>query len=225
MIEQMAQTSTLSRYRQRLSSEDAAVVFIDFNVALMLGCQNLPVETLRQNAVSLGLVARSADMPVVFAGGDGETPLGPMLPELRALFPDSEIVERYTVSAWDEPRFRDAIAATGRRKLVMAGITSDVCLVGPALGALSDGYDVYVPLDVCGTWDARTEWTQAIRLSQAGAVVTNWISVAGELAVSWGREPGTSLLRIMTDRFGPIAMAHQTTDLYPNVWKPSVAAA
>ena len=118
-----------------------------------------------------------------------EGPNGPLMPELLEMFPDVASVYRPgPINAWDDPNFVRAVEATGRRKLVMAGVTTDVCLMFPALSALAAGYDVYAVYDASGCWDAMSGLASILRLNQASAIAVNWAVIAAGLQSDW-RKP------------------------------------
>jgi nicotinamidase-related amidase len=107
---------------------------------------------------------------------------GPLLPELVAMLPDAPVIHRNgPINAWDDRAFVQAVEATGRRKLLIAGCTTDICLMFPALSALQAGYDVYGVIDASGTWSPLDQQIAVLRLVQAGVVVMNTANVLAEL--------------------------------------------
>jgi nicotinamidase-related amidase len=98
---------------------------------------------------------------------------GPTIPELTQALPAISIINRTTVSAFDEPRFAKAVEATGRRKLIIAGVSTEVCLAFPAIYATGIGYDAYAVIDASGTFSETKRITGLLRMVQAGVVVTD----------------------------------------------------
>jgi nicotinamidase-related amidase len=135
------------------------------------------------------------------SGGDGQN--GPFMGELRAMFPKNEVVDRTLINAWDDPSFVNAVKKTGRKKLLMAGITTDVYLTFPALQAVAEGFDVYAILDASGTWNSLIEQAAMMRMAQAGVKLTTWVAVSAELQRDWATPTGPSLGRLYFDRLAP----------------------
>ncbi len=125
------------------------------------------------------------------------------MPEIVEMYPDVEIINRSMVSAWDEPKYVAAVEKTGRKKLIMAAITTDVCLLFPAIAAVQAGYDVYAVIDASGTWGAQAELASITRMTQAGVKMTNWVSVAVELLRDWSQPIGSSLAKVFGERLIP----------------------
>lgn len=104
------------------------------------------------------------------------------MPELLEMFPDAPMISRPGwINSWEDPNFKAAVEATGRKKLIMAGVTTDVCLYFPVISALAEGYDVYAVYDASGCWDMLSQLTSCMRLQQAGAIVCNWTVIAAML--------------------------------------------
>jgi nicotinamidase-related amidase len=158
------------------------MVFIDHQAAIMAGIGDIDPVRFRNNVLALAKIARLHGIPAVLSDNMPEGFAGPLLPELVELLPDAPIIHRDgPINAWDDPAFVAAIEATGRRKLVIAGCTTDICLMFPALSALEAGYDVYGVIDASGTWSALDQQIAVQRLVHAGVVVMNTANVLTEL--------------------------------------------
>lgn len=165
-----------------LTAENAALVLIDYQPSLVEGTYSIDRDVLINNVVAMAKAAKLYDMPVVLstigvtAGYQQDT-----VPELKDLLTGIKSIDRHTVDAWDSPEFRAAIEATGRKKIIMAALWTEVCLVFPALNMLLGGYEIYALSDVSGgtTVDAHERAMQ--RLIQAGAVPVTWEAVMAEL--------------------------------------------
>lgn len=193
-------TQDLTRYRERLTADNCAVLLIDHQTGTMLGVQDIRLDQFRGNVLALAGTAKTHSLPVVLTASFAEGPNGPLMPELLELFRDAPVVYRPgPISAWDDPNFVAAVEKTGRKKLIMAGVTTDVCLMFPVLQALAAGYEVYAVYDASGCWDQMSELVSCLRMSQAGAVVCNWAAVCADLQADWRRPTAAGTLGVFKD--------------------------
>ena len=188
---------------ERLTPENAALLLIDHQTGLMLGVGTLEPTKLRNNALAFAELGKVFNLPTVVTTSASDGPNGPLMAEIAAMYGKDNVINRHMVSAWDDPKFVAAVEKTGRRKLIMGAITTDVCLLFPALAATAAGYDVYAVADASGTWDALSEQASLLRLSQAGVKVCNWVSVAAELLRDWSGPYAKGVGQLLTDRLGP----------------------
>ena len=189
-----------TRYLERLTADNAAMLLIDHQTGTMLGVQDIRLDQFRSNVLALAKTAKVHGLPTVLTASDAEGPNGPLMAELIAMFPDVNPVYRPgPINAWDDPAFVAAVEATGRRKLVMAGVTTDVCMMFPALSALAAGYEVYAVYDASGCWDQMAELVACMRLSQAGCIVCNWAAITAELQSDWRRPTAEGTLGVFND--------------------------
>ena len=171
-----------NRYNpEPLNSNNAAVVFVDNQVGLMTGIRDYPIAELKHNIVGLAKAARALDLPIVTTTTSSETLWGPAIPELQAALPEQTFIDRTTVNAWDDPRVEAAIRATGRDKLIFAGLSLEVCAAFPAMRAVREGFDAYVAVDASGTFDYTKRETGIVRLVQSGVVVADAASLMIEI--------------------------------------------
>ena len=185
-----------NRYLEPLTPDNAAMLLIDHQTGTMLGVQDIKLSGFRSNVLGLAKTAKVHELPTVLTASYAEGPNGPLMPELLEMFPDVQPVYRPgPINAWDDPNFVRAVEATGRRKLIMAGVTTDVCLMFPALSALAAGYDVYAVYDASGCWDSMSELASILRLNQAGAITVN----AAGLQSDWRKPSAEGTLATMHD--------------------------
>ena len=173
-----------SDYLQQLTPDNAAVLFIDSQTTLTLGVQSIDTTLLKTNTEGLAKLAKIFELPVVLTttGGGAGGPSGGLLKGITDTFPDVEPINRMgNLNAMDDPRFAAAVKAIGRGKLILSGITTDFCLVYPALSLIAAGYHVFVPIDASGSWTSAINDAALKRLIQAGATPTNVQSIFGEL--------------------------------------------
>ena len=177
----MTTSESQTGLHEELTPDNAAMLLIDHQAGLFLGVQSMNQQVLKNNVIALAKTAKVFNLPTVLFTSSAKGPNGPTIPEIIELFAGHEIHDRSPINLWNDPKCRTAVEQTGRKKLIMAAITTDVCLVFPALSALKAGYDVYAVIDASGTWSPVAELASMLRLTQAGAIVTNWIAIAAEL--------------------------------------------
>ena len=183
-----ASTSPAERadVHQFIDPADTALVLLDHQSGILPTVTDLTPAELRNNVVALAKAARAFDLPAVLTSSAPDGPNGPLLPELVATLPEAPNVARPgQINAWDDREFRTAIQATGRRTLIMAGTVSSVCLMFPAIDAVANGYRVYGVVDASGTWSKMASDAAIARLTQAGVIVTDTLSVLAELQRDW----------------------------------------
>lgn len=200
------------RDEDRLTPQNAALVMIDHQTGLLSACRDIPAEQLRANILALARIGKIFNLPVVLTQGGhgGKSVSGPLMHELVELFPEVQIVDRHHVNAYDDPTFRAALVQTGRRKLIMAGCTTDVCLTFPAISAAADGYDVYGVIDASGNWDLLTTQAAMIRMSQAGVIPTNWVAIWAELLRDHDAPQDAQVMEVLGDAIPAIGLIANT---------------
>jgi nicotinamidase-related amidase len=191
----------------RLDPANAVFLPIDYMHGLMSACRSIEPGQLRNNALALTKVAKLFGLPT-FGTGDrsGRTYLGAEMSEIEFLIPDMRFFNRSTVGAWEAPGYAEAVRATGRRQLVMAGITTEQCVTFTAQSALAEGYQVHVVLDASASLDARSEAAAIARLTAMGATVTTWSPMAAELLGDFARPEAVGLIRIYSEHQGSLRM-------------------
>jgi nicotinamidase-related amidase len=125
--------------------QDSALLLIDRQVGTMQLVKNIPYEVVKQNAIALAKTAKILNIPVILTSSQEGNMQGALLPELQEILPAAfaaRVQREGIVNAWNDPNFSAAVAATGRKNLIMAGVTTSVCLVYPALSAIEAGYNV-----------------------------------------------------------------------------------
>src|SRR5213596_763566 len=132
---------------QPLTSENAAVVLVDHQVGLMTGVRDYSTGELKHNVIALATAAKALQLPIIVTTTARDSLWGPTFPELVEALPGVEIIDRSSVNAFDDERVARAVAATGRKKLIFAGISLEVCAAFPAITAVGRGLDAYVAVD------------------------------------------------------------------------------
>jgi nicotinamidase-related amidase len=174
------ETKIPTRYQERLTSDNAALLLIDHQVGLFTGVRDIPVGELKHNVVALAKAARVLGVPTIVTATSPEM-WGPIIPELTEALHGVSIIARTTVNAFDDDRFAEAVKAANRKKLVIAGVSTEVCLALPAIRATSLGYDAYGVIDASGTFSETKRITGLLRMVQAGVIVIDYATVAVEI--------------------------------------------
>jgi nicotinamidase-related amidase len=187
---------------------DTALLLIDHQVGTMQLIRNIPLADARRNALALAKAARILGMPVILTSSQEDRVQGPLLPELAEILPGpfaARIQRAGIVNAWSDPAFKGAVEATGRRNLIMAGVTTDVCLVFPAIDAADEGFRVQAVMDASGSpFDLSEDMAQR-RMAAAGVVLTATNTAIAELAQDWSTPHGQQLIQLLfTDVIPPI---------------------
>src|SRR5579872_3569143 len=180
--EDMKQKTGMIRkeYYETLTPENAAFVLLDHQIGLYTGVRDIPIDELKHNIIGLVKAMKVFKIPFVITT-TSEKMWGPIIPELQELLKEYTIIERTTVNAWDDQRVADAIKKTGRQKLIMTGISTDVCLAFPAITAVKKGYDVYGVIDASGAFTVKQGELGVIRMMQAGVKTVGYSDVAVEM--------------------------------------------
>jgi nicotinamidase-related amidase len=169
-----------------LDPNDAVVLLLDHQTGLFQTVKDVPVDDLRRNTIVLAKLAELAKVPVITTASEPNGPNGPLMPELAAAAPNARYVARKgEVSAWDNADFVQAVEATGRKTLILAGVWTSVCVAFPALQAQADGYRVYFVTDASGDPSEMASRTTLARLTQAGIVPLTTNAVMSELQRTW----------------------------------------
>src|SRR5258708_32231481 len=166
---------------QPLTSENAAVILVDHQVGLMTGVRDYSTGELKHNVVALAKAAKALKLPIVVTTTARDSMWGPTFPELVEALPGIKIIDRSTVNAWDDPKVAAAIEATGRQKLIFAGVSLEVCAAFPAITAIGKGYEAYVPVDACGTFSQAKHEAGLLRMQQAGVILSDYATLAIEI--------------------------------------------
>jgi nicotinamidase-related amidase len=173
------------KYR-RISKEDAVALFVDHQSGLVSLVQDFSPAEFKNNILAFGDIAKYYKLPTILTTSFEDGPNGPIMPELKELFPDAPHIARPgQINAWDNEDFVQAIKATGRKQLIIAGIVTDVCVAFPTLSALEAGYEVFVVVDASGTFNDVVRHAAWARMAAAGAQLMGWFSVASELHRDW----------------------------------------
>lgn len=182
------------------SPSDSALLLIDHQLGTMKLIKNIPLDVVKRNTLALAKTAKILNIPVVLTSSQEQNIQGPLLPELEHIIPEAfadRIQRAGIVNAWNDPYFKKAVETTGRRNLIMAGVTTDVCLVYPAISARREGYQVQAVIDASGSPYEISEEMSRRRMEREGVVLTATNTLMAELAQDWSRPEGSQLLGIL----------------------------
>ncbi|MGK4584884.1 hydrolase [Kitasatospora sp. HPMI-4] len=186
-----------------LTPDNAVVLFVDHQPQMFFGTGSGDRVAIINATVGLAKAAKAFEVPAVLTTVASESFSGPILPQLGAVFPDAEIIDRTSMNAWEDPALVEAVKATGRGKVVIAGLWTEVCLVMPVLSMIAQGYEVYVVADASGGVSPQAHEHAVQRMTQAGAVPVTWLQVLLELQRDWARtETYGAVMEIVKEHAG-----------------------
>lgn len=171
-----------------LTPQNCQFIFIDQQPQMAFGVQSIDRQTLKNNVVGLAKTARVFGIPAILTTVETRSFSGPTYPELLGVFPEAPILERTSMNSWDDQKVRDALAANGRKKIVVSGLWSEVCNMMFALSAMQEGgYEIYMVADASGGTTMEAHKYAMDRMVQAGVVPMTWLQVLLELQRDWAR--------------------------------------
>ncbi|MBX5135386.1 isochorismatase family protein [Rhizobium lentis] len=176
-----------NRTYEPLTADNAAVILVDHQVGLMTGVRDYSTGELKHNVVALAKAAKALNLPIVVVTTARDSMWGPTIPELVEALPGIEIIDRSSVNAYDDERVAKAIEATGRKKLIFAGISLEVCAAFPAMTAVARGLDAYVAVDASGTFSETKRQAGLLRMQQAGVILSDYATLMVEILKDNGR--------------------------------------
>ncbi|MCA1326382.1 isochorismatase family protein [Herbaspirillum sp. alder98] len=190
---------------ERFTAENSALLLIDHQVGTMQLIKNIDTALAASQSIALAKMARILNLPVVITSSQEDNAQGPILPEIANILPQAHaarIKRPGVVNAWAYADFRDAVIATGRKNLIMAGVTTDVCLIFPAIDAALEGFNVQAVMDASGSPSGLSEELSRQRMHDAGVVLTATNTLMAEIAQDWSTPNGQQLISLLfTDVF------------------------
>ncbi|MEB3229866.1 MAG: isochorismatase family protein [Leptolyngbyaceae bacterium] len=180
--------------------ENSALLLIDHQVGTMQLIKNLDLAVVQRNTLALAKAATILNLPVILTSSQEERVQGPLMPELEEILPDSfanRIKRAGIVNAWNDQNFKAAVEETGRKNLIMAGVTTDVCLVFPSIHAVEDGYQVQAVMDASGSPFELSEEMSRRRMEKGGVTLTATNTLIAELAQDWSKPTGSQLIQLL----------------------------
>ena len=185
-----------------LTRQNAVIAFIDYQREQYAGVGSVDHDELLAHVTMLGRIASSFELPVVLSTVYVKHGMSGTNAELREALPGVLEIDRTTMNSWEDAEFRAAVERTGRKKLILAGLWTEVCVAFPALDAMRAGYQVYVVVDAIGGVSRTAHEYAMQRMVQAGVIPISVLGLACELQRDWGRPDANRLRTIMREYFG-----------------------
>jgi nicotinamidase-related amidase len=189
--------TTQTWHTEKLTRDNAIFIWVDFLEGFLPGLKTIDHTLLRQNVDAYCQLASIFKMPVIMLGEEGDF-RGKFFPECTQNIESAKAirVERHTPSAWDEPNFRSVLEQIGRKKVILGGISLDICTALLTTDLLHHNYECSVVVDVSGSDTFLNEQAAMLRLTQAGAVMTNWGSIASQIMGDWQTPEGAKISQL-----------------------------
>ncbi len=183
-----------------LNPSDTVMLLIDHQSGLFQLVRDMSELELRSNITALAKTATLLKIPVITTASVPDGPNGPLIPEIEAAAPHAQFVARHgQINAWDMPEFVEAIEATHRNTLILAGTLTSVCMALPAISAVAAGYKVYAVVDASGNWSKLATDLTVARIVQAGVIPIDTLAVISELQQTWNRPEAVEFANLYGD--------------------------
>lgn len=170
----------------RINADDVALLLIDHQSGLFQTVKDIEVPTLRSNVSALAKIAAVENIPVITTASEPKGPNGPLMPEIHEIAPHAVYVGRNgEVNAWDTSAFVEAVKATGKKKLIIAGVLTSVCVAFPSISAIAEGYEVFAVIDASGDMSPLSTQVTIARLQLAGVIPITTTAVISEILKTW----------------------------------------
>jgi len=170
-----------------LNPTNHTLIMIDFQSQMSFATKSIDAVSLRNNAALVTKAAKEFKVPAILTTVAEKSFSGPMFEEITSVFPEEKLIDRTSMNTWEDPRIAERVNAIGKDKIVLAGLWTSVCIVGPALSALDQGFEVYVIADACGDVSDEAHERAIERMVQAGARPMTSLQYLLELQRDWAR--------------------------------------
>lgn len=178
----------------RLDKDNAAVLLVDHQAGLLSLVRDIDPDKFKNNVLALGDLAKYFNLPTILTTSFETGPNGPLVPELKAQFPDAPYIARPgNINAWDNEDFVKAVKATGKKQLIIAGVVTEVCVAFPALSAIEEGFDVFVVTDASGNYPSFSLGSDVSSRRSVDDMVRSSVRAAPRLAQRY-RRSGNAVL-------------------------------
>jgi nicotinamidase-related amidase len=185
-----------------LEPGDCALLLVDHQAGLAFGVGSSDRQSLLNNVIALAKTAKTFGLPIVASISATKVYSGPLMPAIQAVLPEVRAIDRRSMNVWEDNVAREAVIATGRRRLLVSGLLTEACVTFPVLSALAAGFEVYVVGDACGGLTVASHDLALRRMEAAGARLTSWIQVLLELQRDWTRHATYDGARAIVEAHG-----------------------
>jgi nicotinamidase-related amidase len=193
---------------ERFNAKNAAMLLIDHQIGTIGWMHSAPHDEVKRYTLALAKAAKAAEMEVILTSSMEDHPQGPLFPELEEILPEqfSKRIKRAgIVDAFDDPEFKKAVENTGKKKLIMAGLLTEVCVVYPALNAKNEGYEVQVVADASGSATAASDGFALDRMRQAGIGVVSTVQIMSEMVDNWAEGAGPKIMPVLGELYAELS--------------------
>jgi nicotinamidase-related amidase len=173
--------------RELLTPDSCAVALIDYQPQMFFGTMSHERTTILHNVQAIAKASKLFKVPTILTTVAAKSFSGDMVPEVQSVFPEYVPIDRTSMNSWEDSNFRKAIEATGRKKILIAGLWTEVCVSFPTIQMINEGYEIYVPTDACGDVSTEAHERAVQRIIQAGAVPMTSFQYMFELQRDWAR--------------------------------------
>jgi len=192
---------------ERFNTDNSALLLIDHQVGTIEWMHSAPKKDVIRNTLALAKAAKELGLPVILTSSQEDQMQGTLFPELQKILPEayeSRIKRAGIVDAFDDVNFATAVKSVGRKKLIMAGLLTEVCVFYPALNAQDDGYQVQVVADASGSGTKAGDDIAIMRMQQSGVAITSTIQILSELVSNWAEGAGPRVLPILGEIYADL---------------------
>lgn len=189
--------------KQLLDADDHVLIMIDHEGQMAFAVQSIDIQTLRNNTGLVAGTAKLFDVNTIVTTVAEKSFSGPLFPEIREYFGNEKAyIDRTTMNSWEDKRIVEAVKKTGKKRIVLVGLWTEICITLPALSALEDGYEVYVITDACGGVSKEAHDMAVARMIQAGVRPVTSMQYLLELHRDWARAGKYAAVTALAKRYG-----------------------
>ncbi|KAK1719284.1 Isochorismatase-like protein [Colletotrichum lupini] len=189
---------------ERLSQNDSVLLIVDHQVGLFNLARDFDGQLFYRNVIAHAALGKLYDLPVIITTSQEEGPNGPLPREILDMYPDVPVIKRPgEINAWDNAEFRDAVKATGRNQMIVAGIVTDVCVTFLSLSLREEGYSVWANVEASGTTSELIRDISNSRMQAAGVHLAGLFSIAADLFKDWRGPPGVAKMSDWYTQYAP----------------------
>lgn len=186
-----------------LDPSQVAICLIDFEGQMFFGVEGANRTAILNNVQGLAKTARVFNIPLILSTVEANQFSGPMISSVKSLYPDITPIDRTTLNAWEDQNFQKAVRTSGKKKILLAGLWTEVCVTLPALSMLEDGYETFVVADACAGSSCQAHDMAIQRMVQAGVKPLTWQAALLEMQRDWAnKETYQPVMDIVTQNGG-----------------------